>query len=61
MGTGEDTLDYVINLIKMDNLLKVVSYNCRGFPKSPAKLIVKPTMNVLLNDETIDMQETFFV
>ena len=62
MGTGEDTLDYVINLIKMDNLLKVVSYNCRGFPKSPAKLIVKPTMNLLLNDETIDIiciQETF--
>ena len=46
----------------MDNLVKVVSYNCRGFPKSPAKLNTKPTVNLLLNDETIDiicMQETF--
>ena len=46
----------------MDKLLKIVSYNCRGFPKIPAKLNVKPTVNLLLNDESIDiicMQETF--
>ena len=46
----------------MDKLVKVVSYNCRGFPKTPAKLSVKPTVITLLNDESIDiicMQETF--
>ena len=46
----------------MDNCVKVVSYNCRGFPKTPAKLRVKPTVNLLLNDDTIDficLQETF--
>ena len=46
----------------MDKLIKVVSYNCRGFPKSPAKLTTKPTVNLLLNNESVDiicMQETF--
>ena len=49
-------------MFKMDKLVKVVSYNCRGFPKTPAKLSVKPTVNLLLKDESIDiicMQETF--
>ena len=49
-------------MFKMDKLLKIASYNCRGFPKMPAKLNVKPTVNLLLNDESIDiicMQETF--
>ena len=53
---------YMTNIFKMDNLIKVVSYNCRGFPKSPAKLSLKPTVDLLLNDESIDiicMQETF--
>ena len=42
--------------------MKVVSYNCRGFPKTPAKLRIKPTINTLLNDENVDiicLQETF--
>ena len=42
--------------------MKVVSYNCRGFPKTPAKLRIKPTINTLLNDESVDiicLQETF--
>ena len=46
----------------MDNLIKVVSYNCRGFPKLPDKLSLKPTVDLMLNDESIDiicMQETF--
>ena len=54
--------DFMTNMFKMDKLVKIVSYNCRGFPKMPAKLNVKPTVNLLLNDESIDiicMQETF--
>ena len=46
----------------MDQLMKIVSYNCRGFPKTPAKLNLKPTVNSILNDESVDiicMQETF--
>ena len=53
---------YITNIFKMDKLVKVVSYNCRGFPKTPAKLNLKPTVNLLLNDTSIDiicMQETF--
>ena len=30
--------DYATNMFKMDKFMKVVSYNCRGFPKTPAKL-----------------------
>ena len=39
-----------------------VYYNCRGFPKTPNRLGVKPTINSLLNDENCDiicLQETF--
>lgn len=42
--------------------MKVVIYNCRGFPKSLAKLGVKPTVNLLLQDESIAiicMQDNF--
>ena len=46
--------DFMTNMFKMDKLVKIVSYNCRGFPKMPAKLNVKPTVNLLLNDESID-------
>ena len=49
-------------MFKMDDSVKVVSYNCRGFPKTLAKLAVKPTVNLLLQDDSIDiicMQETF--
>ena len=45
-----------------DNSLKVVSYNCRGFPKTAAKLWKKPTISLLLKDVNIDiicLQETF--
>ena len=47
---------------KMYESLKVVSYNCRGFPKSPDKLVTKPTIKCLLEDINIDIicfQETF--
>ena len=46
----------------MYDSLKVVSYNCRGFPKSPDKLVTKPTIKCLLEDLNIDIicfQETF--
>ena len=46
----------------MAGSLNVVTYNCRGLPKTPAKLWEKPTINMLLNDESIDIlafQETF--
>ena len=46
----------------MSESLKVVSYNCRGFPKTTHKLREKPTINMLLNKENIDimcLQETF--
>ena len=42
--------------------VKVVSFNCRGFPKLSSKLWTKPTVNLLLQDDTIDiicLQETF--
>ena len=42
--------------------VKVVSYNCRGFPKLSSRLWAKPTINLLLQDDTIDiicLQETF--
>merc|ERR1739842_187917 len=42
--------------------LKVVSYNCRGFPKMATKLWKKPTISLLLKDVNIDiicLQETF--
>ena len=42
--------------------LTVVSYNCRGFPKTPAKLWTKPTLSMLLQNEDVDiiaLQETF--
>ena len=51
--------DYMIN---MYDSLKVMSYNCRGFPKTPNKLGVKPTINSLLNEvngDIICLQETF--
>ena len=46
----------------MEELVKVVSYNCRGFPKMASKLWAKPTINLLLQDNSIDiicLQETF--
>ena len=49
-------------MIKMYESLKVMSYNCRGFPKSPNKLGLKPTISNLLNDvngDIICLQETF--
>ena len=52
----------MINIIKMEGSLKVVSYNSRGFPKTPDKLWEKPTIELLLKNEKIDiicLQETF--
>ena len=46
----------------MEGSVKIVSYNCRGLPKTPAKLWQKPTVNLLLQDSEIDIicfQETF--
>ena len=43
--------------------MKVVSYNCRGLPKTPTKLWEKPTINLLLQDlenDIICFQETFY-
>ena len=48
--------------INMSESLKVGSYNCRGFPKTPSKLVSKPTIKLLLDNENIDilcLQETF--
>ena len=48
--------------INMDSSLNVVSYNCRGFPKTAEKLWEKPTIKLMLEDNTIDimcLQETF--
>ena len=42
--------------------VKVVSFNCRGFPKLSSKLWAKPTISSLLQDDSIDiicLQETF--
>ena len=47
----------------MEELVKVVSYNCRGLPKSPSKLWEKPSVNLLLQDlenDIICFQETFY-
>ena len=46
----------------MSESLKVGSYNCRGFPKTPSKLVSKPTIKLLLDNESLDilcLQETF--
>ena len=46
----------------MEGALNVVSYNCRGFPKTANKLWRKPSLNLLLEDNNIDiicLQETF--
>ena len=46
----------------MAGILKVISYNCRGFPKTSAKIGEKPTIGMLLQDKSIDiigLQETF--
>ena len=46
----------------MEKLVKVASYNCRGFPKTGTKLAVKPTINSLLQDKSLNiicLQETF--
>ena len=46
----------------MEKPIKVVSYNCRGFPKTASKLGEKPSLNLLLNDKSNDiicLQETF--
>ena len=46
----------------MEGTLNLVSYNCRGLPKTPANLWQKPTLSMLLNNDTIDiiaLQETF--
>ena len=67
MGTQRmvSTLPAPINyysIVNMSESLKVVSYNCRGFPKTTHKLREKPTINMLLNKENIDimcLQETF--
>ena len=43
--------------------VKIVSYNCRGLPKTPSKLWEKPTVNLLLQDNDNDiicLQETFY-
>ena len=48
--------------INMSESLKVGSYNCRGFPKTPSKLVSKPTIKLLLDNENTDilcLQETF--
>ena len=50
------------SIINMPESLKIVSYNCRGFPKTSHKLREKPTIGMLLNNENIDimcLQETF--
>ena len=47
----------------MEGLVKIVSYNCRGLPKSPSKLWEKPSVNLLLQDSENDIicfQETFY-
>ena len=47
----------------MEGLVKIVSYNCRGLPKSPSKLWEKPSVNLLLQDlenDIICFQETFY-
>ena len=49
-------------MINMCSSLNVVSYNCRGFPKTAEKLWEKPTIKLMLEDNTIDimcLQETF--
>ena len=46
----------------MCSSLNVVSYNCRGFPKTVEKLWEKPTIKHMLDDNSIDimcLQETF--
>ena len=46
----------------MEGSLKAISYNCRGFPKSSAKIREKPTIGMLLQDKSVDiiaLQETF--
>ena len=46
----------------MAEQVKVVSYNCRGFPKMTSKIWSKPTLNMLMQDNSIDiicLQETF--
>ena len=46
----------------MCSSLNVVSYNCRGFPKTAGKLWEKPTIKLMLDDINIDilcLQETF--
>ena len=43
--------------------LKIVSYNCRGLPKTSSKLGEKPSVNLLLQDienDIICLQETFY-
>ena len=46
----------------MDNTLNMVSYNCRGLPKTPGRLWEKPTLHRLLQNKSLDiiaLQETF--
>ena len=43
--------------------VKIVSYNCRGLPKTSTKLFEKPTVNLLFQDNENDIicfQETFY-
>ena len=47
----------------MEGIVKIVSYNCRGLPKTPSKLYEKPSVNLLLQDlenDIICFQETFY-
>ena len=47
----------------MEGVVKIVSFNCRGLPKTPAKLWEKQTVNSLLQDSENDIicfQETLY-
>ena len=47
----------------MAGSVKIVSYNCRGLPKTSTKLFEKPTVNLLFQDNENDIicfQETFY-
>ena len=49
-------------MINIGSSINVVSYNCRGFPKTVEKLWEKPTIKHMLDDNSIDimcLQETF--
>ena len=47
--------DVGLNYLVMENILRLVSYNCRGMPRQSNALCNRPSLQLLLDDTENDI------